>query len=184
VEESLQYCKVNGSIKEVCEKYKGKVWAIDYPYGSLPGNSPYTLQRIALHIGVNAFLKKCRRIALIDADEFIYLPENPSANIEVFLHQYDSTISMQSNILTNKNNNDILDNNILELARYVGEDKYSKTILLTSRIEPDEFILTPHDHPTEIRLEKSKIIHYHCWMNERREYDESMEEITFLQQNP
>ena len=184
MQESLQYCKVNGSMKEICEKYKGKVFLANFPYNSFLGTHWDSLQRITLHIGVNAFLKKCRRIALIDADEFIYLPENPSANIEVFLNQYHSTISMQSNILTNKNNNDILDNNILELARYVGEDKYSKTILLSSQIEPDEFILTPHDHPTEIRLGKSKIIHYHCWMNERREYDESMEEITFLQQNP
>ena len=73
-----------------------------------------------MYIGVNAFRTKCINIALIDADEFIWGPDN----IEDFLKNH-SIITMRSNILTNKNSDDILNNNILELARYVGENKYT-----------------------------------------------------------
>lgn len=103
------------------------------------------IQRIALHIGVNAFRTKCRNIALIDADEFIYFPNNKNMNIELFCKNH-STISMKSRILTNKNNDDILDNNILKLAKYIGEEKYFKVILDTSRIHKNEFINLPHEH--------------------------------------
>lgn len=38
---------------------------------------------IGIHIGVNAFRSKCEKIALIDADEFIYIPNK--SNIIDFL---------------------------------------------------------------------------------------------------
>jgi len=119
------------------------------------------------------FSCKCRNIALIDADEFICLPNNQDMKIEDFLQKY-STITMQSVILTNKNDNDLLNNNILQLAKYVGEDKYTKTILNTCTIYENEFIVTPHDHPSEKLMNKDEIIHYHCWMNQRYEYNETM----------
>jgi hypothetical protein len=101
---------------------------------------------------------------------------------EIFALDDDSnrSVSIKSNILTNKNNDDIINNNILELARYVGEDKYPKVILHTDKIKKWEFIITPHEHTSEIHLNKETIIHYHCWMNNRYHYNDSMQRIDFL----
>lgn len=179
--ESLDNCVVENSMKDVCDKYKGKVILVDYPYSPFPGEDWNNIQRISLHIGVNAFKYKCKYIALIDADEFIHLPKTQPSNIEQFLNQYNATITMQSNILTNKNDDDVINNNILEICKYVGENKYTKTILCTNKIKENEFIVTPHTHPTQIILSKDNIIHYHCWVNKRCSYNESMEKIQFLQ---
>lgn len=164
---------------EVCNKYKGRVLCVQFPYAPFSGKHWNTVQRISLHIGVNAFRKRCRNIALIDADEFIYLPKNPSMSIETFLSNY-STVTMRSNILTNKNKDDVLDNNILQLAVYVGRDLYTKTILHTQKIVPNEFLMSPHTHRTQTVLKKTDIIHYHCWMNDRCKWDASMPQIDFL----
>ena len=141
-------------------------------YSPLINHHYDNIQRITLTIGVNAFYNKCRNIALIDADEFIYFPKK-NVKIEDFLKIY-STITMQSNILTNKNNNDILNNNILQLAKYVGKNLYTKTILHTDKLVENEFIITPHEHPTQTIMNKEDILHYHCWMNHRCIYDETM----------
>lgn len=178
--ESLENCIIYDSIETISKKYKGKVWIVDYPYSPLENEHWNTIQRITLHIGVNEFRKKCRNIALIDADEFIYIHKNPLMKIETFLQEQISTITMKSNILTNKKNDDILNNNILNIAEYVGEDKFTKTILQTDNINYLEFIVTPHDHPTEQILNKNDIIHYHCWVNNRYHYNESMVKIDFL----
>ena len=180
INESLENCVEEESIENICNKYKGKVYMVNYPYSPLKGNHWNSIQRTSLNIGVNEFRNKCRNIALIDADEFIYINKNPNIKLEDFLQDYETTITMKSNILTNKNNNDILNNNILKLAHYVGEDKYTKTILKTSQIKYLEFIITPHDHPTQIILDKQIIIHYHCWMNNRYNYYKSMEKINLL----
>lgn len=178
--EPLSNCVKGFSIELICKKYKGKVYVVDYPYSPFEGEHWNNIQRISLQIGVNAFRNKCRNIALIDADEFIYISQNPCMKIEQFLKNYDTTITMQSNILTNKNEDDLLDNNILRLAKYVGENKYLKTILNTDEIKENEFILTPHNHHSEIILDKTVIIHYHCWMNSRYKYDSSMQMINIL----
>ena len=177
--ESLDFTESKLSTEEICQKYKGKVWLVDYNYQPFKGDSWTTIQRITLSIGVNAFKNKCSKIALIDADEFIYVPNYP--NINDFFSQYKGkTITMKSNILTNKNNNDIINNNILDLCMYVGEDKYTKTIIDTSQLLSLEFIVTPHDHRTEILLDKNEIIHYHCWVNKRYKYDENMVKLNVL----
>lgn len=161
------------SIKEIGKKYRGKVWMVDFPYSPFAGNRYHTIQRIALHIGVNAFMNKCRNIALIDADEFIHIPNNKTMNIEHFLQKH-GTITIRSNILTNMNDNDVINNNVLQLAKYIGEDKYTKTILHTDEIVENEFIVTIHNHPSETIMKKEDIIHYHCWMNERYKYKNTM----------
>jgi hypothetical protein len=179
INESLENRQDNGNIKNICEKYKNKVFRVEFNYEPIQGNHYDTIQRISLHIGVNAFVGKCAKIALIDADEFIHIPNN--YNINHFLSHYrGKTITIRSNILTNKKTDDLIDNNILDLCLYVGEDKYTKTILDTSNIDRMEFIVTPHKHPTQIILEKDKIIHYHCWVNSRYIYKETMEKIEFL----
>tara|TARA_B100001250_G_scaffold183495_2_gene157929 strand:- start:3934 stop:4947 length:1014 start_codon:yes stop_codon:yes gene_type:complete len=169
----------NNPISDICKKYKGKVWCVEFPYTPFKGDDWNNIQRISLHIGVNAFQTKCSKIALIDADEFIYVSNYP--NINKFFSQYKGkTITMKSNILTNKNNNDIIKNNILDLCLYVGENKYSKTIIDTSVLNSLEFIITPHSHRTEISLDKNEIIHYHCWVNSRYKYNENMVELKVL----
>ena len=181
INEPLSRTDTVESTSEICKKYTGKVWEVEYDYEPLRGNHYDTLQRISLHIGVNALKNKCRRIALIDADEFIHLPKKTDMKIEDFLQSYNgNAVTMKSNILTNIEEDDIINNNILDIAMYVGEDKYTKTILDTSVLSHSEFIVTPHNHPTEVILEKSEIIHYHCWINKRYSYDDSMPKIEFL----
>jgi hypothetical protein len=168
------------NIKYIADKYKKNVYFVDFPYKPFEGNHWNHIQRISICIGVNAFKNICRYIALIDADEFIYLNEQRN-NINDFLKKYNNTINMGSNILTNKKNNDIINNNILSLCKYVGENKYTKIILKTSEIKPYEFIVSPHKYKNQIILDKSKIIHYHCWVNERYKYNDNMNKIDFLE---
>jgi len=182
INESTENCVLQYSTADICKKYKGKVWMVDFPYSPFDGEHWNTIQRITLHLGVNALRKKCRHIALIDADEFIYLPKTPSVKIETFLKDY-SSIAMRSNILTNKHENDILNNNILQLAEYVGEDKYTKAIVHTATLTDNEFIITPHTHPSARMMDKEDIIHYHCWMNTRYAYNDSMAKIDFLKRD-
>jgi hypothetical protein len=179
INEPIDNCVMTNSIYDICNKYQDKVLIVNCPYAPLPNNHYDTIQRIMLHIGVNVFRNKCRNIALIDADEFIYIP-NDTMNIESFLNKYNYTITMKSNILTNKHDNDMINNNVLQLALYIGEDKYTKTILYTNSITDHEFIITPHKHPTELILPKDIIIHYHCWINKRYTYIESMDKISSL----
>jgi hypothetical protein len=180
--ENLDNCVQTSSTEDICKKYKGKVLAIEFPYSPLETEDWNNIQRSALHIGVNAFRNKCRNIALIDADEFIYFPNHTNMNIEDFLKNH-GTITMMSNILTNKNENDLLNNNILDLAKYIGEDKYTKTILHTEKINENEFIVTPHTHGTQEIINKEFIIHYHCWMNNRYKYNEAMPVINISSDN-
>jgi hypothetical protein len=177
--EPLDYLQNNGTVSDICKKYKGKVWHVKFNYKTMDGTHWNNIQRISLHIGVNAFRNKCGKIALIDADEFIYIPKE--SNIVKFLSNYKGqTLTMKSNILTNKSNQDIINNNILELCLYLGENKYTKTILDTTKLKPMEFINSPHEHHTEILLDKCDIIHYHCWVNSRYKYNENMQKIEFL----
>ena len=174
--------KKTTSMIEFADKYKGKVLIVDFPYSPFSHEHWSSLQRLALSIGVSAFKRKCRNIALIDADEFIHLPENPNMNIETFLNSYNNTIRMQSNLLTNVMSDEIIHNNVINIAEYVGENKYTKVILNTSFIQDVNFIFTPHYHDNnEITLGKDKIIHYHAWLNERCKYEHYMEKTDVLQ---
>lgn len=164
-------------MQKVTNKYKN-VFLIDFPYEAFHGEHWNNIQRISLTIGCNAFRKKCRYIALFDADEFVYTPRKQ--NIREFLLQYDNTFAVQSNILTNESNDDIIDNNILSLCTYVGENKYTKVFLRTAEMSHNEFIISPHDHLSKKTLEKNEIIHYHCWVNGRYRFDEGMQQINFL----
>lgn len=182
INEPLEYRQNNGTISDVCKKYKNKVFHIKYNYQPMGKNHYDTIQRISLHIGVNAFRNKCSKIALIDADEFIHIPNK--SNIIDFLSNYKGqTITMKSNILTNKLNDDIINNNILDICIYVGENKYTKTIIDTNQIKPMEFIITPHRHPEQILLDKNILMYYHCWVNSRYEYNTNMQKIDLSLKN-
>jgi hypothetical protein len=185
INEPLEYRQNNGTISDICKKYKNKVFHIKYNYQPMCKNHYDTIQRISLHIGVNAFRNKCSKIALIDADEFIHIPNKSNkSNIIDFLSNYKGqTITMKSNILTNKLNDDIINNNILDICIYVGENKYTKTIIDTNQIKPMEFIITPHRHPEQILLDKNILMYYHCWVNSRYEYNTNMQKIDLSLKN-
>jgi hypothetical protein len=181
INESTEHCIVETTMNDICNKYRGKVFIVDFPYSPFPNVYWNSIQSISLYIGVNEFVNKCRNIALIDADEFIHLPKMSTMNIEEFLNDYNHTITMRSNILTNKNENDIVNNNVLQISEYIGEDKYTKTILYTNNIKEYEFTANPHEHHSEKVLNKDEIIHYHCWVNQRYKYNEGMTKIHALQ---
>jgi hypothetical protein len=168
------------SMKAICDKYKGKVWLVDFPYIPFESQHWLTVQRVAFSIGVNAFRDKCRSIALIDADEFIYIPNMDNMNIEAFLENHKTNICIKSRILTNMNYSDEINNNVLLLATYVGEEMYTKIILNTSCLAEGEFISSPHAHSKQRLLRSSEIMHYHCWMNERYEYNNKMDKVLSL----
>jgi hypothetical protein len=177
INESLQNAVQLYSVEQICNKYKGKVLCINFPYSTIHHHYD-NIQRTALHIGVNAFKNITRNIALIDADEFIYLPNKNITNItniQDFLQNYNTIITIQSNTLTNKNNNDIINNNILQIAKYIGNNNYTKLVLYNNNIKDDEFIVTPHEHDDQQILDKNIIIYYHCWVNDRCQYNESMQ---------
>jgi hypothetical protein len=180
--EELEYCHYNGTTEDICNKYKGKVWRVELKYEPFHGAHWNNIQRISLNMGVHAFRNKCGKIALIDADEFIHIPNCP--NIMDFFSNYKGqTLTIRSNILTNQSNQDIINNNILDLCVYVGENMHTKTILDTRKINRLEFIITPHIHPTELMMNKEQIIHYHCWVNARYSYHINMPKIDFLKKS-
>jgi len=178
--EPTENCNNKLSIRQVCEKYSGRVLVVDFPYSHHDARECHNIQRMSLHIGVNALMKKCRNIALIDADEFICTPTSPHINIQQFLSSYDTSINMYSNVLTNKNDDDFLDNNILKLAEYIGESLYTKTILYTEHIKEGEFIITPHFHNLGTYVHSDLIMHYHCFMNTRYKYNDAMKKLEYF----
>jgi len=167
-------------LNDIENKYKSFVTVINFPYVSLYGSHWNNIQRISLHIGVNAYLKKCRNIALIDADEFIFSHNYPDLSIEKIMDQYKSSIIMKSNIITNKESNDIINNNVLTLCKYKGPSKYTKIILNTKNIKENEFIITPHNHNSCKTVNVKDIHHYHAWANERCRWNNKMPKINFL----
>jgi hypothetical protein len=178
--ESIEYCNNKQSMPDICNKYKDKVILVDYPYSPFSGEHWNSIQRISLNIGVFEFRNKCKYISLTDSDEFIFLPNKMGVSIETFLENYHTTITMKSNILTNKNMDDNIDNNVLDICRYVGEEMYTKIMLFTDSLSENEFILTPHDYNHSECIEKDRLIHYHVWVNKRYQYNDRMEKIDDL----
>ena len=163
----------------VTDKYKDNVLVIDFPYSPFHGNHWNTLQNIVINISVNAFRNKCKYITLIDADEFIYLPNLQNNIIKEFSLAYDDTICMKSNILTNKSNNDNIDNNILSICKYVGINKNTKIMLRTTKT--GFFVRSVHDYPKQLLLPKKIIRFYHCWVNNRFKYNNKMGKLENLE---
>ena len=117
-----------------------------------------TLQRIVFSIGTNLLQKHSRYIALIDADEFIMMPNQDKMNINTFLENYNETLHIQQVIITNlifskkdkdtskKLNN--VNNNILDICKYTDfmQDNITKIILYTNYNENDKLKLIPSPH--------------------------------------
>ncbi len=169
------------------DEYKQRVFILDFDYKPIKNIHWNSIQKVAFNIGVNALRNKCAKIALIDTDEFIYMPKNPYMNIENFLLQYpEQVVTIQSNILTNKNLGDKIDNNVLDIALYIGEDKYTKVILDTVLLKKWPFqgiffnTKGHHNQRNQLILEKDDIIYYHCWINHRTIYKPFMTKINCL----
>lgn len=174
---------VKCNILNVTEKYHEKIIVIPFPYISLKGHFWNNIQRVSLTLGVSVLKNHCKHIATIDADEFIVINKK-FKTIKDFLQKFNHNIVMGSNILTNKNDNDIINNNVLDIANYIGENKYYKVIINTKYISDCEnylddiiFFVNPHSHPNSKKLPKSMIMHYHCWINERYKWKENLRYI-------
>lgn len=159
-----------------------KILIVKFPYKPFENELWNTIQSISFCIGCYVSKLCSNYIALIDADEFIYIPGNN--NIKNFLSNYNNkSIQFHSNLITNIANNDEYNNNVLKLCKYVGPNKYSKMIINTNDINfKSPFIHNPHVIQTRfIRLDKSIIIHYHAWINRRLLYTPNMKKINFLE---
>lgn len=102
---------------KIIEKYQHRgVIVVPFPYRSIHDLGWNQIQSFTLNIGVHALRTKCKFIATIDIDEFIYLPKDPNQKISAFLASFDTHIQMSSRLITNMNSSDVLDNNVLKLA--------------------------------------------------------------------
>ena len=172
----------NDYIRKYSSKKYSKLLIVDYPYNPLKNCHWRTIQGVSLCITSYVFKLYSKYIALIDADEFIYIPKEN--NIKKFLSNYNYSIMIQSNLITNKSNKDSIHNNILSLCKYIGKDKYTKLLIHSNDINHhNAFIYTPHKgiNFKSIKLNKNLIIHYHAWVNKRLNYYQNMKKINFLE---
>tara|TARA_Y100000389_G_scaffold201500_1_gene244367 strand:+ start:1879 stop:2856 length:978 start_codon:yes stop_codon:yes gene_type:complete len=172
-------------MKKICKKYEDYVSVVSFPYKALRKDIHWNnIQRASFNIGCEAFKNRCAQIALIDTDEFIYITSNPQVSIVDFM-KGKGTCVIQSNIITNKGIDDVFNNNVLSLCKYVGPNKYQKIILSTGELRKQKniFICTPHKGIAGGKLlKKTEIIHYHCWVNKRWEYNDNMPILNELEQ--
>lgn len=169
------------NIKLITNKYKKKIYVIDFPQSPLNNYHWNSIQRISFNIGTNLFFKKCKYITLIDADEFIFLPNNN--NIKNITLKYDNSLRISSKLLTNKHNNNNINNNILSICKYIGKNHYTKVMLRTNKIgncygaikNVNFFIISPHKYPSDIKISKKEIMYFHCWVNKRHKHNKEME---------
>jgi hypothetical protein len=169
----------------VTDKYKDSVYVINFPYSTFYGFHWNNIQRLSLHISLTALNNKCNFCAYIDADEFIYI--NNANNIKMFLNNFNDTIQIDGSVITNKNNNDIICNNILSLCNYVGESGHKKVLVYMKKIpciqgsnDIIKFLPSPHKTPFHVTMNKDNIMYYHCWVNERYQYNVSQPYISLI----
>ncbi len=150
---------------------------IPFNYTCFEGCIYDEIQRMAISIGSNAFKNGFRWTCLIDADEFVYIPDMHPMNIKAFLNdkrfQKRRAVTMQSIVLTNKNKQDKIDNNIIDLCRFTEvKPLYTKTILNNQKTKKDIFVKSPHRFRGHRILPMDEIYHCHCWCNDRLKYQE------------
>ena len=153
------------------------VHIIPFNYSPFKQQHWNNIQRASLTIGVLALKNLHNHIALIDADEFLFLGDK--FNVIDELLTTHSSIQVSSKIITNRHSVPI-DNNVLELARYLGEEKFKKVILSSGLISDFEFITTPHKHRTAHLAPEEDLFHYHAWMNDRCSWSPSMPRFDLL----
>jgi 3-deoxy-D-arabino-heptulosonate 7-phosphate (DAHP) synthase class II len=138
-----------------------------------------------LTIGKMALDGKADWLCFIDADEFIYLPKMQRPDINAFLGQRKykraKALRIESILLTNKAQDDLIENNILELCRHSDlTAKYTKLIINSKLTRKTTFMKSPHKMRGDSILRKEDMYHGHCWCNQRLEYVHSMEQLDVL----
>ena len=123
-----------------------------------------TLQRIVFSVGVNLLQKVSRYVALIDADEFIMIPNERQMNINTFLKSYNETLHIQQVVINNlvfskediniAKKIDNIDNNILDICRYTDymQDSITKIILFTNYKDDFEWIIIKSPHTINLKI--------------------------------
>lgn len=169
----------------VTDKYRDSVYVIEFPYSPFNGLHWNNIQRMSLHLSLTLLNNNCNFCSFIDADEFIYI--NEKVNIKKFLQRYNYTLKMGSNIITNKNDNDAVYNNILSICNYVGEDKYTKLFIYMKNIpsffgstDDVKFLPNVHDTPYAIQIDNEKIMHFHCFVNKRYKYNKNQKYFSLI----
>lgn len=167
--------------------FKNNVIHINYPYSPFEGNHWSNIQRIFLHIASSALKDKCNFISFLDPDEFIFFPQS---DLKEFLSKYNQTICIHSKILTNKGDNDVINNNVLDIARYSKAHVngcYDKILFKTNShnfaYEGTEEVIfqpNPHHHPHCVKVDFDSAFYYHTWLNERFAFNEDMEKVDDL----
>ncbi len=167
---------------KVTEKYGDKVVVVDFSYAPLIGYHWNNLQSVSLFIGLHALKYKSKYITFIDADEFLKVENN---DIKKFCENNSKTYQLCGNFMTNKSDNDVIDNNILQICKYVGKPTpekmmvYSKDFLSNN---PFYKFFNPHAIYNK-NARTNKITLYHCWVNKRMKYEENMKYLDLLENN-
>ena len=162
-----------------------RVIAYAFNYEPLEGQHWANIQRMQLTIGKMALDGKADWLCFIDADEFIYLPKMQRPDINAFLRQRKykraKALRIESILLTNKAQDDLIENNILELCRHSDlTAKYTKLIINSKLTRKTTFMKSPHKMRGDSILRKEDMYHGHCWCNQRLEYVHSMEQLDVL----
>jgi hypothetical protein len=166
-------------MRKVTDKYGDKVVVIDFPYGKIGGNHWNTIQSVSLFTGLHAMKHKCKYITFTDADEFITVSNN---DLRDFCKKNNKTIQICGDIVTNKSNNDKINNNVLELCKYVGRKSPSKMMVRTSDfLNNNPFFKFYNPHEIHGKNNRNRDIYmYHFWVNDRLKYTEDMTFIDLL----
>lgn len=171
------------------KQYKQRIFILDFDYKPIPCIHWNSIQKVAFNIGVNALINKCSKIALIDTDEFIYIPKDPYINIEKFLLQFPKqTIAIRSHLLTNKGVNNKINNNVLDIPLYTDPTKnWTKVIIDNVMLKKQQkenglfFNNTSHHmQPNQLILGIDKIFYFHIWLNKRTIHRNHFEESSLL----
>lgn len=166
-------------MSKVTNKYGNKVLVVDFPYRALRAHNWNTVQSLSLFIGLHAMKKKAKYITFTDADEFLVVVNN---DIKSFCANNNRTFQLHSKFLTNKGDNDVIDNNILQICKYVGKDSIKKMMIYTENYYSNNpFFCFFNPHTTQHKMNHARdVFFYHCWVNNRLKYDESMKYINLL----
>jgi hypothetical protein len=145
------------NLVETIEKLNDdRIIIVPFNYTPFVGSWP-TLQRIVFTIGLHLLSNCSRHVAVIDADEFIMIPNVPNMNINKFLDNYPKSIRIRDIKLScekeiAKKISKKIDNNVLDYCKFMQTyvvnrpTGIAKIINFTnySNIKKQVFLQTPH----------------------------------------
>ena len=184
--------KQNGSTHDICLKFNDEnILEIKFPYLALKNCHWGDNQRLLFNLICHVFKYQCKFICLIDADEFISYPNIKNINISDYLKSYHQSLRIQNHIITNKKNNEIINNNVLKIAKYINVKKkqlvedhkliiYTKDIIYPKSSLNHQFFASIHFWQHAKLIEKNKLLYYHTLLNERYSFKKNMKKITII----